>query len=245
MCGRCKKPAHEFMDSVVELCDKMETVRGFCYLGDRVNASCGCEAAATASARIGWVKFRECGELLNSKRFSLKLKGMTYLSCVRSAMLYGSETWCLRENELWLSNLFSMRAMRVTRKQRKVKSLSTSSLTYLHSFVKPFLFLCKVFTTFKSIRVAQWVSEVAFFPSGCEIIRQTTDFFDTLYLRRDFKIHCCFLKCLVESFSKWSCSEINACKVWFKDKSNGVNNRSEEQKQAEMPVPLFKQRKDV
>ena len=59
-----------------------------------------CEAAVTARARIGWVKFRECRELLNSKRFSLKLKGMIYRSCVRSAMLYGSETWCLRENEM-------------------------------------------------------------------------------------------------------------------------------------------------
>ena len=28
-------------------------VRGFCYLGDRVNASGGCEAAVTARARIG------------------------------------------------------------------------------------------------------------------------------------------------------------------------------------------------
>ena len=54
----------------------------------------------TARARIGWVKFRECGELLNSKMFSLKLKGMLYQSCVRSATLYGSETWCLRENEM-------------------------------------------------------------------------------------------------------------------------------------------------
>ena len=78
----------------------METVRGFCYLGDRVNASGGCEAAVTARARIGWVKFKECGKLLNSKRFSLKTKGMVYRSCVRSAMLYGSETWCLRENEM-------------------------------------------------------------------------------------------------------------------------------------------------
>ena len=25
---------------------------------------------------------------------------MVYPSCVRSAMLYGSETWCLRENEM-------------------------------------------------------------------------------------------------------------------------------------------------
>ena len=28
------------------------------------------------------------------------MKGMVYRSCVRSAMLYGSETWCLRENEM-------------------------------------------------------------------------------------------------------------------------------------------------
>ena len=34
------------------------------------------------------------------KRFSLKLKGLVYWGCVRSAMLYGSETWCLRENEM-------------------------------------------------------------------------------------------------------------------------------------------------
>ena len=43
------------------------------------------------------MKFRECGELLFG-RFSVKMKGMVYRSCVRSAMLYGSETWCLREN---------------------------------------------------------------------------------------------------------------------------------------------------
>ena len=41
-----------------------------------MNASGGCEAAVTARARIGRAKFRECGELLNSKRFSLKVKGI-------------------------------------------------------------------------------------------------------------------------------------------------------------------------
>ena len=98
MCGRCKKQADGFKDSVDELCEEVETVRDFCYLGDRVNAGGGCEAAVRA--RIGWVKFRECGELLNSKRFWLKMKGMGYWSCVRSAMLYESKTWCLRENEM-------------------------------------------------------------------------------------------------------------------------------------------------
>ena len=31
------------------------------------------------------------------------MKGMVYRSCVRLAMLYGSETWCLRENEMIIS----------------------------------------------------------------------------------------------------------------------------------------------
>ena len=67
MCRRCKKQADGFMDSVEELWEEVEMVRGFCYLGDRVNAGGGCEAAVTARARIGWVKFRKCRELLNSK----------------------------------------------------------------------------------------------------------------------------------------------------------------------------------
>ena len=54
----------------------------------------------TARTRIGWTKFRECGELLYGRKFSLKMKGRIYQSCVRSEMLYGSETWCLRENEM-------------------------------------------------------------------------------------------------------------------------------------------------
>ena len=70
----------------------------FCYLGDRLDASGGSEAAVTARTRIGWIKFRECGELLYGRKFLLKMKGRIYQSCIRSAMLYGSETRCLREN---------------------------------------------------------------------------------------------------------------------------------------------------
>ena len=46
------------------------------------------------------MKFRECEELLHGRRFSLRMKGVVYRSCARSAMLYGSETWCLRESEM-------------------------------------------------------------------------------------------------------------------------------------------------
>ena len=91
MCRRCKKQVDGLVESVEKLCKEVDTVRGFSYLWERVNASGGCEAAVTARARIGWVKFKECGELLNSKRFWLTTKEMVCRSFVRSAMLYGSE----------------------------------------------------------------------------------------------------------------------------------------------------------
>ena len=50
------------------LCDEVETVKGFCYLGDRLNASGGCETAVTARVRIGWMKFGECEELLLAEK---------------------------------------------------------------------------------------------------------------------------------------------------------------------------------
>ena len=85
------------VDSIEKMCNEVETVNEFFYLGDRINASDGCEAAVTARVRVGWVRFRECGELLLGNRFPLKMKIKVYLCCLRSAVLYGSETWHLKK----------------------------------------------------------------------------------------------------------------------------------------------------
>ena len=82
------------------LCDEVENVKELCCLGNRLNASSGRDTAVTSRVRIGWMKFKECGELLLGRRFSLRMNEMIYRSCVRSAMLYGSETWRLRETEM-------------------------------------------------------------------------------------------------------------------------------------------------
>ena len=87
------------MNSIEKFCDEMETVNGFCYLGNRLKASSGCEAAVTARVKIGWVRFRECVELLLGNRFSLRMKGKVYRCCERSATLYGNEALCLKEND--------------------------------------------------------------------------------------------------------------------------------------------------
>ena len=78
----------------------MKTVIEFSYLGDRVSSGGGCVAAVTSRTRLGWVKFRECHDLLCGRKFHLRIKGIGYKSCVRSAMLYGSVTWSLGQNEI-------------------------------------------------------------------------------------------------------------------------------------------------
>ena len=53
------------------MCDEVETVKRFCYLGDRLNGSRGYGAAVTARQEEDGKKLRECGEILFGKRFSL------------------------------------------------------------------------------------------------------------------------------------------------------------------------------
>ena len=49
------------MELIKKLCDELETVNGFCYLGDRLNSSGGCEVAVTARVKIDWKRFMKCG----------------------------------------------------------------------------------------------------------------------------------------------------------------------------------------
>jgi len=95
VCDACKEGVKS-KENIVKLCNDVDTVKRFCYLGDQLSADGGCEAAVTARTGIGWIKFRECEVILFGKRYYLKMKGKIYRCCVRSAMLYGSETWYLK-----------------------------------------------------------------------------------------------------------------------------------------------------
>ena len=80
----------EAVEQEKTLCDEVEKVKEFTYLGDRMRAVGGCEATVTARTRCGWAKSRECSELLHGI-FLLKLKGAVYRSYVRIAIVHGSE----------------------------------------------------------------------------------------------------------------------------------------------------------
>ena len=75
VCKKCRSVVKNFKGPDEKLCDDVETVNKFTYLGDRLNATGGCETAVTARSRIGWMKFRECSETLKGRKFSLKMKG--------------------------------------------------------------------------------------------------------------------------------------------------------------------------
>ena len=77
-----------------------DMVDQFCYLGDILSAGGGAEASTIARVRSGWKKFRELLPLLTSRVFSHKVKGKLYSACVRSVMLYASETWPLKEEDI-------------------------------------------------------------------------------------------------------------------------------------------------
>ena len=64
----------EAVEQEDNVCDEVETAREFPYLGDRVSADGGCEAAVTSRTRCGWVMFRESGDLLYGRRCHLRQK---------------------------------------------------------------------------------------------------------------------------------------------------------------------------
>ena len=76
------------MEQEERLCDEVETVREFTYLGDRGSAGGGCEAGVPARTRCGWVKLMVCVELLYGMRFPLRLKWAVYGSFERPVIQY-------------------------------------------------------------------------------------------------------------------------------------------------------------
>ena len=82
---KCKANIGEAVEQEVKLCDEVEAVGEFTYLGDRVSAGLGCEVAVTTRTRCEWVKFWKHGDLLCCRRFPHKLKGSVYESYFKAS----------------------------------------------------------------------------------------------------------------------------------------------------------------
>ena len=71
-------------------------VDSFCYLGDVSGQSGGCFDAITLRVLSAWKNFRDLLPILTNRGFSSSVRGLVYNSCVRSVLLYGSETWAVK-----------------------------------------------------------------------------------------------------------------------------------------------------
>jgi len=72
---------------------------------------------------VDGIKFRELAPILTHKGASLTIKGKVYESCVRSAMIYESETWAVKTEHIQRLSKTEMRMITwmcgVTVKERK------------------------------------------------------------------------------------------------------------------------------
>ena len=72
----------------------------------------GCEHVILKRIQTGWLKFRELSGLLIGKGMSVKSKGIIYTTCIRPAMLYGSETWPTKIEDIRKMQRSEMRMLR-------------------------------------------------------------------------------------------------------------------------------------
>ena len=79
---------------------KVECVSKFCYLGDIIGSGGGAEEASRARVRCAWAKFRELSPILTARGASLKVKGKLYSMYVQCVMMYGSETWAMKMEDI-------------------------------------------------------------------------------------------------------------------------------------------------
>src|SRR5258706_14773682 len=60
----------------------------------------GAEEASRMRVKCAWGKFSERRPLLTTRGASLKLKGKIYRACVPNVLMYGSETWAMKVEDM-------------------------------------------------------------------------------------------------------------------------------------------------
>ena len=103
ICPSCQDGTHLASQSqpAVSLAgNSLEVVDKFCYLSDMLDAGGSAESASITRVQYGWKNFRELRRLLCSKAVSLKVKDSLFKACVQTVLLYGSETWPAKSEDI-------------------------------------------------------------------------------------------------------------------------------------------------
>src|SRR3989441_8722734 len=103
-CRNCSEGEVKVVDGVRQLVlgarEELEVVDKFCYLGDVIGKGGGAEEASRARVRCAWGKFRDLRMLLTARGASLRVKGKICRACVQRVLVYGSETWPMKVDDM-------------------------------------------------------------------------------------------------------------------------------------------------
>ena len=80
--------------------EELEVISEFWYLGDVIGQAGGCTDAVTAHIGSAWKAFHELLPILTNRGISLANRGKVFKACVRTVLLYGSETWPISTEDL-------------------------------------------------------------------------------------------------------------------------------------------------
>ena len=87
--------------------EEIEQVKKFCYLGSVVTEDARCHVEIKRRIALGKDAFYKRGELLRGS-LSMKLKKRMVKTLVWSVVLYGSETWTMRQEDIKRLEAFEM-----------------------------------------------------------------------------------------------------------------------------------------
>ena len=80
-------------EAPVTINDDDGLVDHFCYLDDILSRERGAGGAVTIRSAAAWKKWREISSFLTNRHITLSSRGSIYNDCIRSVLLYGSDTW--------------------------------------------------------------------------------------------------------------------------------------------------------
>jgi hypothetical protein len=92
--------------------ESLEFVERFTYLGSCISTDCNVANEVNARISKARIVFANLRHLWRQTGISLTLKGRVYRATVRAVLLYGSETWSLRAEDLRRLQVFDNRCLR-------------------------------------------------------------------------------------------------------------------------------------
>jgi hypothetical protein len=103
-CSVCASGGHinvlQEHEVLLDDADSLECVDKFCYLGDMLGCGGGAGDAVRTRVKCAWGKFRELAPFLTLRGMSVRMKGKIYTACVQSVLVYGSETWSMKLDDM-------------------------------------------------------------------------------------------------------------------------------------------------